>query len=93
MPTRGLSESDCVHIFMMCVHARCRTRSQCSPSDKRLAAVPAGCPCALDGDVLMQTFLATKAIASAGVGELALAGVVSNDLCPMSNSQVNSIYV
>ena len=84
---------DCVHISVMCVHARPGTRSRRSPSDKHFSAVPAGCPCALDGDVLMQTFLANKAIASAGVGEPVLAGVVSNDLCPMSNFQVNSIYV
>ena len=45
-----------------------------SPSDKRPGAVPAGSPCALDGDVPVQTCPAESAAASGDVGDLVPAG-------------------
>ena len=44
-----------------------------SPSDKRLGAVPADSPCALDGDVPVQAFLADQAGAPVNVTETVLA--------------------
>ena len=55
----------CTTAFTLCAG----TRSRRSPSDERFAAVLAGSPCTLDGDVLVQAFLADQAGALVNVTE------------------------
>ena len=60
----------CTTAFTLCAG----TRSRRSPADKLLAAVLAGSPWSLDGDISVQTFLTDHAAPPIEVTEVVLAG-------------------